>query len=65
MFKAKTITKDAKIFKLLGSLDHISNIQALLSIKVFIHKSRGEVSLVEQDRIENVSAAYLKFMINF
>ena len=27
-------------------------------------KSRGEVSLVEQDTIENVSAAYLKFIIN-
>ena len=31
--------------------------------KVIIHKSRGEVSLVEQDTIENVSAAYLKFII--
>ena len=31
--------------------------------KVIIHKSHGEVSLVEQDTIENVSAAYLKFII--
>ena len=31
--------------------------------KVIIHKSRGEVYLVEQDTIENVSAAYLKFII--
>ena len=33
--------------------------------KVIIHKSHGEVSLVEQDTIENVSAAYLKFIIFF
>jgi hypothetical protein len=31
------------------------------AIKVIMHKSRGEVSLVEQDTIENVSAAYLNF----
>ena len=31
----------------------------------YIEKSRGEVSLIEQDTIENVSAAYLKFMIIF
>ena len=30
--------------------------------KVIIHKSRGGVSLVEQDTIENVSVAYLKFI---
>ena len=30
-----------------------------------IHKSRGEVSLVEQETIENVSAAFLKFIIDF
>jgi hypothetical protein len=33
--------------------------------KVIIHKSRGEASLVEQDTIENVSLAYLIFMIIF
>ena len=31
--------------------------------KVIIHKSRGGVSLVEQETIENVSVAYLKFII--
>ena len=30
--------------------------------KVIIHTSRGGVSLVEQDTIENVSVAYLKFI---
>ena len=30
--------------------------------KIVIHKSRGEVSLVEQDTIENISATYLKFI---
>ena len=30
--------------------------------KVIIHKSRGEESLVEQDTIEKVSVAYLKFI---
>ena len=34
-------------------------------VKVIIHKSRGKISLVEQDTIENVSAAYLKLIINF
>ena len=33
--------------------------------KVIIHKSGGEVSLVEQKTIENVSTAYLKFIIIF
>ena len=33
--------------------------------KVIIHKSRGEVSLVEQGTIEKVSAAYSKFIIIF
>ena len=33
--------------------------------KVIIHKSRGEVSLVEQDTIECVSVAYLKFIFKF
>ena len=37
----------------------------LIVTKVIIHKSRGEVSLVEQATIENVSAAYLKFIIIF
>ena len=35
-----------------------------VSTKVIIHKSRNEVSLVEQDIIEYVSVAHLKFMIN-
>ena len=30
--------------------------------KVIIHKSKGEVSLVEQDTIEFVPVAYLKFI---
>ena len=30
-----------------------------------IHKSRGEVSLVELDTIEYVSVAYVKLIINF
>ena len=33
--------------------------------KVFIQKSRGEVSVVEQDKIEYVSAGHLKFIIIF
>jgi hypothetical protein len=33
--------------------------------KVIIDNSRGEVSLVEQDTIEHVSVAYLKFTIIF
>ena len=33
--------------------------------KVFINKSHGEVSLVEQDTIECVSIAYLKFIFKF
>ena len=33
--------------------------------KVIIHKSRGGVSLVEQDTIENVSVAYLKLSCFF
>ena len=33
--------------------------------KVIMHKSCGEISLVEQDTIEYVSAAYLKFIIKF
>ena len=37
----------------------------MVAAKVIIHRSRGEVSLVEQDTIENVSAAYLKFTIIF
>ena len=36
-----------------------------VATKVIIHKSRGEVSLVEQDTIKNDSAAYLKFIIIF
>ena len=36
-----------------------------MKYKVIIHKSRGEVSLVEQDTIENGSVAYLKFIIKF
>ena len=35
------------------------------ALKVIKHKSRGEVSLVEQDTIENVSVAYLNFIIKF
>ena len=33
--------------------------------KVIIHKSRGEVSLVEQDLIKCVSVANLKFITKF
>ena len=33
--------------------------------KVIIYKSRSEVSLVEQDTIEYVSVAYVKFIIKF
>ena len=33
--------------------------------KVIIHKLRGEISLVEQEKIECVSVAYLKFMFKF
>ena len=33
--------------------------------KVIIHNWRVEVSLVEQDTLENVFAAYLKFIIIF
>ena len=32
-----------------------------IAIKVIIHKSRGEVSLVEQDKIKWVSSVYWKF----
>ena len=35
------------------------------TFKVIIDKSHGEVPLLEQDIIENVSAAYLEFMIIF
>ena len=35
------------------------------ALKVIIHKSRSEVSLVVQDTIENVSVAYSKFIIRF
>ena len=34
----------------------------MLITKVIIHKSRGEVFLVEQDTIECVSSAYLKYI---
>ena len=33
--------------------------------KIVMHKSFGEVSLVEQDTIENVSVAYIKFKMKF
>ena len=35
------------------------------TVKVIIHKSRGEVSLVEQDTTECVVLAYLKFIFKF
>ena len=37
--------------------------ETLVNIKVIIEKSRGEVSLVEQDTIENVSQANFFFQI--
>ena len=39
-------------------------LQFQLQLKVIINKSFGEVSLVEQDKIECVSVAYLKKYLN-
>ena len=45
---------------------YIYNVKARKQPKsLFVHKSRGEVSLVEQDTIEFVTVTYLEFRIIF
>ena len=52
--------------RFLSQLSDEQNLQQFFpGFKVIIHKSRGEAFLVEQDKIENVSVAYLKSIIIF
>ena len=46
-------------------LTSINGLETAHPAKVIMEKSCDEVSLVEQDTIENVSSAYLKFIIIF
>ena len=46
-------------------LDFVYYILYVVSGKVIIYKSRGEVSLLEQPTIECVSLAYLRFLFRF
>ena len=46
-------------------LDESKMANPMLITKVIIHKSGGEVFLVEQDTIECVSSAYLKYIFKF
>ena len=52
--------------RFLSQLSDEQNLQQFFpGFKVIIHKSHSEAFLVEQDKIENVSVAYLKFIIFF
>ena len=49
--------------RFLSQLSDEQNLQQFFpAFKVIMHKLRGETFLVEQDKIENVSVAYLKFI---
>ena len=62
MYTCANMSADTYLFVfLLPSLSTLS----MYLYKVIIHKSRGELSLVEQNTIENVSTACFKFIINF
>ena len=54
----------ARVRYIIFSLKLFLKVQQSLPL-TFIHKSRGGVSLGEQDTIENVFLANLKFIINF
>ena len=51
--------------RLLGELECSFSYYMLYDVKVIIHMSRSEVSLVEQETIENVSLAFLNFIKKF